>query len=359
MSKSMNKDQEPQQNADEKLENNIEETASELEEAVGEKAEEAVADVSDEEKSEEGEVNGEENNADEESESEESEESEAEEDEGEEESAPVIEIPAPVSDEEKKANEKFRNLSLIDKCKQDPLIPVCVILAVLALIVAGIYFLLPNVLTPSMGMTLQEFQTRYNNGEVNKSLINSGADIGFRSPSYVDIKSQPSVLGDKEVISAKSAYADFFNGPLKYYSIGGIEGATRKSDNMLSYVRVYVLYGDGDGDFNTIWLYASNTISALYPELSMYQAMDIAMNAMNEFNGDERFYVKGDYAFRLVAAKKTGDGGVEYVYIVVDVVPRSALKADQIRKDFDAVSASAPASESASDTTAATSAATT
>lgn len=33
MSKSMNKDQEPQQNADEKLENNIEETASELEEA--------------------------------------------------------------------------------------------------------------------------------------------------------------------------------------------------------------------------------------------------------------------------------------------------------------------------------------
>jgi hypothetical protein len=357
----MNKEQEPQQNTDEKLENNIEETASELEEAAEEKAEEVTeekAEEPSEEKAEEAVSDA----ADEDSEESEvensgSESEELSEEDGEEEKT-VIEIPDPVSEEEKAANEKFRKLSLIEKCKQDPLIPVCAILAILALIVAGIYFLLPNAMTPSMGMTLQEFQTRYNNGEVNKSHINSGADIGFRSPSYVDIKSQPSILGSKEVISAKSAYADFFNGPLKYFSIGGIEGATRKSDNMLSYVRVYVLYGEGEGDFNTIWLYASNTISALYPELSMYQAMDIAMTAMNEFNGDERFYVKGDFAFRLVATKKTGDGGIEYAYIVVDVVPRSALKADQIRKDLDVASASVPASESVSDTTAATTAAT-
>ncbi len=356
MSKSKNKKQEPQQNADEKLENNIGETAEELEEEVTEKAEEpAVADTSDEENSEEAEVNGEEDNDEEESESEGSEEPETEEEEEEQEEAvSVIEIPAPVSEEEKKANEEFRKLSLIEKCKKDPLIPVCAILAILALIVAGIYFMLPNAKTPSMGMTLQDFQTRYNNGEVNKSLVNSGADIGFRTPPYVDIKSQPSILGDKEVISASSAYADFFNGPLKYYSIGGIEGATRKSDNMLSYIRVYVLYGEGEGDFNTVWLYASNTLCALYPDLTMYPAMDIAMKAMNEFNGDERYYVRGDYAFRLVAAKKTGDGGIEYVYIVVDVVPRSVLKAEQIREDLDATYPIATASESASETTAAT-----
>ena len=216
MSKSKNKKQEPQQNADEKLENNIGETAEELEEEVTEKAEEpAVADTSDEENSEEAEVNGEEDNDEEESETEGSEESETEEEEEEQEEAvSVIEIPAPVSEEEKKANEEFRKLSLIEKCKKDPLIPVCAILAILALIVAGIYFMLPNAKTPSMGMTLQDFQTRYNNGEVNKSLVNSGADIGFRTPPYVDIKSQPSILGDKEVISAAK------NGKLTGWSFG-------------------------------------------------------------------------------------------------------------------------------------------
>ena len=240
--------------------------------------------------------------------------------------------------------EEFRKLHFIEKCRKDPIIPVCIILAILALIVAGIYFMLPKAMTPSMGLTLSDFQTRYNNGQVAASLLNSGVDITFRSPEYVDITSQPSVLGDKAVISAKSTYADFFNGPFKYTSIGGVEGAARKSDGNLAYVRVYVQYANDD--FNTVWLYASNVISALYPELSMYQAMDIGMKMMNEYNGDARFYVKGDYAYRLVAVKKTADGGGEIVYIVIDCVPRSAINESQIRENIEAEFPSPSASES-------------
>lgn len=248
--------------------------------------------------------------------------------------------------------EAFRKLHFIEKCKKDPIIPVCIILAILALIVAGIYFLLPNAMTPSMGMTLKDFQTRYNNGDVAASLLNSGVDITFRSPEYVDITAHPSILGDKAVISAKSAYADFFDGPFKYTSIGGVEGAARKSDENLSYVRVYVQYGDDD--FNTVWLYASNTIDALFPELSMYEAMDVGMKMMNEYNGDTRFYVKGDYAFRLVAVKKTADGGGEIVYIVMDCVPRSSINESQIREDIEAEFPSPSVSESAVQTAAST-----
>ncbi len=240
--------------------------------------------------------------------------------------------------------EEFRKLHFIEKCRKDPIIPVCIILAILALIVAGIYFMLPNAMTPSMGLTLSDFQTRYNNGQVAASLLNNGVDITFRSPEYVDITSQPSVLGDKAVITAKSTYADFFNGPFKYTSIGGVEGAARKSDGNLAYVRVYVQYANDD--FNTVWLYASNVISALYPELSMYQAMDIGMKMMNEYNGDARFYVKGDYAYRLVAVKKTADGGGEIVYIVIDCVPRSAINESQIRENIEAEFPSPSASES-------------
>ena len=212
--------------------------------------------------------------------------------------------------------EEFRKLHFIEKCRKDPIIPVCIILAILALIVAGIYFMLPNAMTPSMGLTLSDFQTRYNNGQVAASLLNT----------------------------AKSTYADFFNGPFKYTSIGGVEGAARKSDGNLAYVRVYVQYANDD--FNTVWLYASNVISALYPELSMYQAMDIGMKMMNEYNGDARFYVKGDYAYRLVAVKKTADGGGEIVYIVIDCVPRSAINESQIRENIEAEFPSPSASES-------------
>ena len=326
-----------------------EETEEAAEEAV-EKAVEETAEIS-EESSEE--------NEESEEETEDEFEDEYEDDEADnekKETVPDIRRGA-VDEKDARANEKFRKLTFIEKCKKDPYIRVCLILAFLAIVVAAIYFMLPNAMTPNMGITLQEFQTRYNNGEVNKSLINSGADIGFRTPPYVNIKEEPSILGEKEVVSAGSAYVDYFKGPLKYYSIGGIEGATRKRDGNLAYIRVFIQYDDSA--FNTIWLYASNTISALYPDLSMYQAMDIAMKAMNSFDGDARYYVKGDFAFRLVAVKKSVDGGGELVYIVVDVAPRSAIGANQIREDLDLSASGTGATEASSETTVASSAATT
>ena len=330
MAKANKKANKPKQNenkAAEELDEKITEASVENEETEEEAAEETseaeeVEEVSAEnaEESEEAEVE----------ESEEDEESEEEDEEKEE--KPGIIVPPPVSEEEAKENEEFRKLPFVEKCKKDPIIPVSILLAILALIVAGIYFLLPNAMTPSMGLTLDEFISRFNEGEVAKSLMNSGFDITFRTPDYVDISSKPSILGDKEVVTAKSAYADFFEGPFKYYNIGGIEGATRKNDGKLAYARVYIQYGEED--FNTVWLYSSNVICALYPDLTMYQAMDISMKAMGEYNGDARYYVKGDYAFRLVAVKKAADGGGELVYIVVDCVPKAALKKDQIREDL-------------------------
>lgn len=304
MSKSKNKGKKPQQN-DIKNDKETKEKEVELIEETSEEAEEIV--TSDEEAAEE--VS--------------------------EETSETVEEDEEVKEEKADKTEKTSDNegSFIDKCKKDPVIPVCLLLAFLAIIVAGIYFVLPNAVTPTMGMTLQEFQTRFNNGEVNKSLINSGVDIGFRTPAFVDINKKPSILGEKEVISGNGMFVDYFSGPFKYNYDGGVEGATRKSDDALSYVRVYVLYNENQ--FNTVWLYSSNAISALYPELTMYQAMDIGMKAMNEFNGDVRYYVKGNYGFRLVAVKKTGDGGIIYPYIVIDIVPRNALSASQIREDLD------------------------
>ena len=348
MSKSKNKGKKPQQNENkskEELEIKAEETidaADEVtDEEVAEEAEEIVEDAAEEAESEVIEESGEEAESDE----------SGEEEEEEPKKAPRKKIELYVPTEESRANEEFRKLHFIEKCKKDPIIPVCIILAILALIVAGIYFLLPNAKTPSMGMTLSEFQTRFNDGGVAQSLINSGVDFTFRMPDYVDSTSHPSVLGDKAVITANRAYADFFDGPFKYYSYGGVEGATRKSDGNLSYVRVYVNYGEEE--FNTVWLYASNVICALYPDLTMYQAMDVAMKAMKEYDGDARFYVRGDYAFRLVAVKKAADGGGEIVYIVVDCVPKSILNESQIRENLDTMFET-QASESVTETSAAT-----
>ena len=231
--------------------------------------------------------------------------------------------------DEKAANAEFRKLPFIEKCKKDPIIPVSILLAFVAVIIAAIYFMLPNAKTPTMGIGLSDFVQRFNNGAVAASLLQSGADIGFRTPPYVDPESKPSIMGDKAVITASSTYADFFAGPSKYFINAGIEGATRKNDGTISYVRIWVQYSDlsDDADFNSVWMYFSNTLNALYPDMSVFEAMGVAMQKMGEFDGDPRFYVRDDYAFRLVPVQKDGT-----TYIVVDVVPKYILNDAQIRE---------------------------
>ena len=268
---------------------------------------------------------------------------EANEENGDETPETALEYVGGASDEEKNANGGFRKLSFIEKCKHDPVIPVSIILIFLALIVAAIYFMLPDLKTPSMGMTLSDFITEFNEGEVVKALKTNGSDIGFRTPPYVDPDSKPSMLGDKAVFTASRSYADFFAGPSKYYSTSGIEGATRKNDGNLSYLRIWVQYTTADSeeeDSTTVLMYFASTLNVLYPELSMYEALDLGLKKMGEFDGDTRFYCRGNYAFRLVTVTKDDIG-----YIVIDVLPKAALNDSQIRETIEVTAESSAVSE--------------
>lgn len=245
---------------------------------------------------------------------------------------------------EREANARFRALPFSEKCKKDPVIPVCIALVFVAIIVAVIYFTVPNAITPSMGMTLDEFNTRFNDTEVVHSLLGSGLDFRYGNVPYVDPAVEPSILGDQATVTGNPSYVDFFSGPSKSTINSGIEGATRRNDGELAYVRLYVEYGE---DFNPVWMLLSSTFQALYPELNMTQAMDLALAKLGEYNGDTKFYVKGDYGFRIVPVKKG-----EVTYIVIDVVPKKILNDADIREYIADTSAPATVATESVDTAA-------
>lgn len=362
MSKSKNKGKKPAQNnktndkeidvmidkeVDEKIaEESADEAVSEVvDETVDEAAEEVVDEVKAEEPSEE-------DNADKADEAEDTEEADkadkAEEKKEKKSESSVKKKPMSKKAKEREANAKFRALPFGEKCKKDPVIPVCIGLIFVAIIVASIYFIVPNAITPTMGITLEEFETNFNQAQVIQSLLGSGLDFRYNNVPYVDPAVDPSILGDQAVITGKQGYVDFFAGSSRSTINSGIEGATRRTDGELSYVRTYIEYTE---DFNPVWMLLSGTIQALYPEVQMTEAMDIALVKLGEYNGDTRFYVKGDYGFRIVPVQKG-----EVTYIVVDVVPAKILDATQIRENLDTPAVAA--TESVADT-AATSVATT
>lgn len=235
--------------------------------------------------------------------------------------------------------QEWEKLTLVERCKKDPVIPVMVILAFVAVIVAVIYFMLPNSKSPSMGITLDEFRTRYDNAEVATQLYANGMDIGINYVNYVDHSATPSILGEKETYTVDSSYVDYFNGDASLILDAGLEGATRKSDNELAYIRVYVEY-----DFDPVWMIFANTLQALYPDLTKFDALDIAIHAMNDYNGDNLYICRGDIAFRLIPVKQVVDGA-EKTYIVIEAVPKNSISESQIGSTLEITPATSAVSE--------------
>ena len=219
------------------------------------------------------------------------------------------------------------------------------LLVFVTVVVAAVYFILPNATSPSMGMTLEDFKTRYNNGEVAAQLYANGMDIGINYTNYVDPSTSPSILGDKETFKVDSSNADYFTGDVSLMLSAGVEGATRRNDNELTLIRVYVKY-----EFEPTWMIFANTLQALYPDLTKFQALDIALKEMNEYKGDGLYAQRGDIAFRIIPVKIL-EGEEEVTYIVIEAVPKNAISAAQIGHVVETTA-------SASETTAATEATT-
>lgn len=346
MSKSKNKGNKPDQNNKQsseetkvKVDKEVEEKVSE--ETAEESVEETAGEVADEVKTEEPAEEDKGDKADEAGEPVKAEKAEVKK---EKKAGSSKNKPMSKKAKEREANARFRALPFSEKCKKDPVIPVCIALVFVAIIVAVIYFTVPNAITPSMGMTLDEFNTRFNDTEVIHSLLGSGLDFRYGNVPYVDPAVEPSILGEQATVTGNPSYVDFFSGPSKSTINSGIEGATRRNDGELAYVRLYVEYGE---DFNPVWMLLSSTFQTLYPELNMTQAMDLALVKLGEYNGDTKFYVKGDYGFRIVPVKKG-----EVTYIVIDVVPKKILNDADIREYIADTSAPATVASESVDTAA-------
>ena len=249
--------------------------------------------------------------------------------------------------EKNSERDEFLKLSFADKCKKDPVIPVMLILAFVAVVVAAAYFILPIAQTPSLGFTLDDFKKRYNDGEVSYDLYSSGVDIRINYTQYVDHSANPSILGDKETFKVEGSNLDYFNGDIALMLSAGLEGASRRNDGEVVYIRTYVKY-----EFEPTWMIFANTLAALYPDLTRFQALDLALNELNDYKGDGLYAVRGDIAFRVIPVKVV-EYGEEANYVVIEAVPKSAIAASQIGHVVDVAASTAESSAASEATTAA------
>lgn len=231
---------------------------------------------------------------------------------------------------ENTSTEEFSNLSFVDKCKKDPIIPVCFALAFLSIIGAVIYFVLPF-RTPAMNITLDDFKTQYESTEIYQSLfVNFGVDI--TPVTYVDTTAAPGQFtgmytddnfGELSMTEFDSN-CDYFQVALNKDLITLMQGSTRKVDGKITSLRFITKYG---GEPTYMTYYYGCVLQSLYPELDANQAISLFADLLQKYdiNTQGKYTVMGDYGYRLMYIPANGGN-----YFAFDIVPSSSLKDSDI-----------------------------
>ena len=234
--------------------------------------------------------------------------------------------------------------------KKDPIPAVMAVVIVAIIVAAVLYYVLPKMLVPSFGYTLEEFNTRLETSEISKRMQAQYTTLTpqFKAVDKESIKEIWSIKGEIDAAEQKRLEARFkpfvktlaATEELEHILV---EANTRVNDGQLTRMCIYCTYDDQH--MTMMMVHFGAILGNFMPDLTFNEVVSLIMASANEANTEGLFYVRGDIAFKLALENIGGQ-----LYIKLEVVPAKSLKPEKIKTTIP-VTATA-----ASETTAATSA---
>ncbi|MCR4689198.1 MAG: hypothetical protein K5745_06545 [Saccharofermentans sp.] len=204
--------------------------------------------------------------------------------------------------------------SFFGKIRHDPLIMVCIILAVVFVFGAAIYFILPYARNHSLGVTYDEFYEQYKQTDIYVNLL-SKIGTTFQQPEYFTPDD-----GAKSDLDYFTTLVDSGYGT-------SIIGSSRKVDGEIVAIRAYAQYGNGTENFTFLTYYFASFFQTIYPGLTTDEAVTLSNGALSTFDTSGLFIIRGEYAYRVIYDQS--DDGTPFFGL--DIVHASTLKDDQIK----------------------------
>ena len=234
--------------------------------------------------------------------------------------------------------------------KKDPVPAVMAVVIVAIIIAALLYYILPKVLVPSFGYTLDEFNTRLDESEISKKMQAQYTTLTpqFKAVDKESIKEIWSIKGEVDEAEQKRIEARFKPFVKTLAATEELENVlveanTRMNDGQLTRMCIYCTYDDQH--MTMMMVHFGAILGNFMPDLTFNEVVSLIMASANEANTEGLFYVRGDIAYKLALENIGGK-----LYLKLEVVPAKSLKPDRIKTTIPAQTTAA------SETTAATSA---
>ena len=215
--------------------------------------------------------------------------------------------------------------------KKDP-VPAIMAVVIFAIIIAAIlYYVLPKILVPSFGYTLEEFNAKLDQSDISKKMQAQYTTLTpqFKAVDKESIKEIWSIKGEIDEAEQKRLDARFKPFVKTLAATEELENVlveanTRKSDGQLTRMCVYCTYDDQH--MTMMMVHFGAILGNFMPDLTFTNVVSLLMSSANEANVEGLFYVRGDIGYKLALENIGGK-----LYIKLEIVPAKSLKAEQIK----------------------------
>lgn len=262
------------------------------------------------------------------------------------------------SDEETDEEDEEEKEEPAPKTKKDP-IPAIMIVLIYAIVIGAIlFYVIPTVMVPSFGYTLDSFNAKLDNTDISKRMQSQYTSLTpqFKLVDKESIKEIWSIKGEVSAEDQQRLNARFKPFVKTYAATEELENIlveanTRVNDGQLTRMCIYCTFDD---KHTTMMMVHFGAVFAAFTDLPFTDALGVIMNSAMEENKAGLYTIKGDIAFKLSADNIGG----KQTYIKMEVLPAKAVKADKVKKTLPAGTTAAsetaaPAEPAASETTAA------
>ena len=233
------------------------------------------------------------------------------------------------SDEE--SDEEEEEQESAPKKKKDP-IPAIMIVLIYAIIIGAIlFYVIPTVMVPSFGYTLDTFNTKLENTDISKRMNSQYTSLTpqFKLVDKESIKEIWSIKGEVAAEDQKKLDARFKPFVKTYAATEELENIlveanTRINDGQLTRMCIYCTFDD---KHTSMMMVHFGAVLAAFTDIPFNDALGVLMNSAMEENKAGLYTVKGDIAFKLSADNIGG----KQTYIKMEVLPAKAVKAEKIK----------------------------
>ena len=216
--------------------------------------------------------------------------------------------------------------------KKDPVPAVMAVVIVAIILAAILYYVLPKVLVPSFGYTLDEFNTRLDESEISKKMQAQYTTLTpqFKAVDKESIKEIWSIKGEVDEAEQKRLEARFKPFVKTLAATEELENVlveanTRMNDGQLTRMCIYCTYDDQH--MTMMMVHFGAILGNFMPDLTFNEVVSLIMASANEANTEGLFYVRGDIAYKLALENIGGK-----LYIKLEIVPAKSLKSEQIKR---------------------------